>query len=244
MRSVAVIGAGPGGLVAARYLKSEGFEPVLFEQGARIGGQWSGDPGHSGVWPSLRTNTSRIMTAFSDLPHLPDSPTFPTNQAMGEYLERYAELFGLTPNVRLKTPVRELSRDANGGWIATSTDLVKFASAVFASTDPATTAPATTGKAAMNPLFPPEIVHQITEGTPANPTYACGWSVHPDGSVSHSGGFAGSNSFFVHTPSSLTWAILVNTHHFQSGMAEDLHKLSSEIAQNLPSSPAAQPSRR
>jgi hypothetical protein len=119
-RSVAVIGAGPGGLVAARYLKSEGFEPVLFEQGARIGGQWSGDPGHSGVWPSLRTNTSRIMTAFSDLPHLPGSPTFPTNQAMGEYLERYAELFGLTANVRLKTPVRELSRDANGGWIVTT----------------------------------------------------------------------------------------------------------------------------
>lgn len=112
-----MIGAGPGGLVAARYLKSEGLEPVIFEQGSRIGGQWSGDPGLSGVWPSMRTNTSRIMTAFSDLPHNPESPTYPTNQAMGEYLERYAELFGLTAKLRLNTPVRELSRAANGGWI-------------------------------------------------------------------------------------------------------------------------------
>ena len=110
-------GAGPGGLVAARYLRSEGLEPVIFEQGPRIGGQWSGNPGHSGVWPSMRTNTSRVMTAFSDLPHPSDSPTYPTNRAMGEYLERYADLFGLTAKVRLSTPVRELSRATDGGWI-------------------------------------------------------------------------------------------------------------------------------
>jgi dimethylaniline monooxygenase (N-oxide forming) len=116
MQKVAVIGAGPAGLVAARYIKSEGFEPVVFEQGSRIGGQWSADPGHSGVWPAMRTNTSRIMTAFSDLPHDAGSPTYPTNEAMGEYLERYAEMFDLTRRIRLKTPVRELRRDADG-WI-------------------------------------------------------------------------------------------------------------------------------
>ena len=33
MQKVLVIGAGPAGLVMARYLKSEGFEPALFEQG-------------------------------------------------------------------------------------------------------------------------------------------------------------------------------------------------------------------
>lgn len=117
MRNVAVIGAGPGGLVAARYLKSEGFNPVVYEQGARVGGQWSADPNHSGVWPAMRTNTSRIMTSFSDLPHYDGCPTYPTNEAMGEYLHRYAETFDLIPHIRLETPVRELRRDANGGWI-------------------------------------------------------------------------------------------------------------------------------
>jgi hypothetical protein len=117
MQNVAVIGAGPGGLAVARYLKSEGFEPVLFEQGERIGGQWSADPGHSGVWPAMRTNTSRIMTAFSDLPHDANSPTYPTNEAMGEYLQRYAEQFDLIRHIRFKTPVRELRREADRGWI-------------------------------------------------------------------------------------------------------------------------------
>lgn len=116
MRRVAVIGAGPGGIVAARYLKSEGLEPVVFEQGGSIGGQWSGEPDRSGVWPSMRTNTSRVMTAFSDLPHSAGTPTYPTNQAMGEYLQRYADLFNLAPLIRLNTPVRELSRDVSGEW--------------------------------------------------------------------------------------------------------------------------------
>jgi dimethylaniline monooxygenase (N-oxide forming) len=110
MRRVAVIGAGPGGIVAARYLLSEGLEPVLFEQGKRIGCQWSGEPQQSGVWPSMRTNTSRIMTAFSDLPHTPGTPTYPSNQMMADYLQRYADKFDITRRVRLNTSVCHLSR--------------------------------------------------------------------------------------------------------------------------------------
>ena len=48
-RSVAVIGAGPGGLVAARWLLSQGFEPTIFEQGPMLGGQWTGLD-----WPQRR----------------------------------------------------------------------------------------------------------------------------------------------------------------------------------------------
>ena len=114
MTEVAVIGAGPAGLAVARYLASEGFEPVLFERGATIGGQWSGDRGHSGVWPSMRTNTSRILTAFSDLPHPDRSPTYPTNQAMREYLHAYADRFALTSRLRLGTPVVALERAGDG----------------------------------------------------------------------------------------------------------------------------------
>ena len=65
--TVAVIGAGPGGLVTARWLLSQGFEPTIFEQGPELGGQWTGVPGRSGVWPAMHTNTSRVLTAFSDL---------------------------------------------------------------------------------------------------------------------------------------------------------------------------------
>ena len=113
--SVAVIGAGPGGLVAARWLLAMGFEPTIFEQGPMLGGQWTGLTGHSGVWPAMHTNSSRILTAFSDLEHQSDL-VYPSNRDVLDYLHRYAGMFGLTPRIRLRTRVERLSRDATG-WL-------------------------------------------------------------------------------------------------------------------------------
>lgn len=123
MSKVAVIGGGPAGIVAARYLKSEGFEPVLYEQGERLGGQWTGDPRYSGVWPAMRTNTSRVMTAFSDRRHDRETPVFPTNQMVCAYLQAYAEQFELLRHARLRTAVRGLSRNQRGdAWAILSED--------------------------------------------------------------------------------------------------------------------------
>jgi cation diffusion facilitator CzcD-associated flavoprotein CzcO len=117
MQNVAVIGAGPGGLVSARYLSQEGFSPVIFDQNPHLGGQWAAVPGTSGVWPAMRTNTSRIMTSFSDLPHPPGTATYPTNQQMRAYLENYAAKFDLISALRLDTQVEEIVRDESGpGW--------------------------------------------------------------------------------------------------------------------------------
>ncbi len=85
-----MIGAGPGGLVAARWLLSQGFEPTIFEQSPMLGGQWTGLDGISGIWPTMHTNTSRILTAFSDLEHESDA-VFPSNRDILTYLHRYAE---------------------------------------------------------------------------------------------------------------------------------------------------------
>ena len=101
-RTVAVIGAGPGGLVAARWLLSQGFEPTIFEQGPKLGGQWTGLVGRSGVWPAMHTNTSRIMTAFSDLENKSDL-VYPSNREIVDYLHRYADTFGLTSRIRFGT---------------------------------------------------------------------------------------------------------------------------------------------
>src|ERR1044072_7471603 len=113
--SVAVIGAGPGGLVAARWLLSQGFEPTIFEQSHTLGGQWSGMHGTSGIWPTMHTNTSRILTSFSDLE--PDNDlTFPSNRDILAYLHRYADMFGLPPRIRFGTRVDRLDR-CDGGYV-------------------------------------------------------------------------------------------------------------------------------
>lgn len=127
-----MIGAGPGGLVTARWLLSQGFEPTVFEQTESLGGQWTGQAGNSGVWPTMHTNTSRILTSFSDLEHDNDL-AFPSNRDMLAYLRRYAETFALTSRIRFGTRVDRLSRGADGWLVEHSGGTEAFARAVVAS---------------------------------------------------------------------------------------------------------------
>src|SRR6478752_7024340 len=112
---VAVIGAGPGGLVTARWLLAQGLEPTILEQAPVLGGQWAGLAGHSGMWPTMHTNTSRVMTAFSDLDH-DNRLVFPSSRDILDYLYRYADAFGLRSRIRTDTIVERLS-PARRGWL-------------------------------------------------------------------------------------------------------------------------------
>ncbi len=112
--NVAIIGAGPGGLVAARYLREHGFSCTIFEQSSDIGGQWNCRSEHSGIWPGMRTNTSRVLTRFSDLHHESGLATYPTNEEMLAYLKRYSGEFGVMQKVRLNTRVDHVERSADG----------------------------------------------------------------------------------------------------------------------------------
>lgn len=110
-----MIGAGPGGLAAARWLLAQGFEPTIFEKAPMLGGQWTGLPGLSGVWPAMHTNSSRTLTAFGDLEHDTEL-VYPPNREILAYLHRYAEKFGLTPRLLLGTRV-DLIRRHSHGWL-------------------------------------------------------------------------------------------------------------------------------
>jgi cation diffusion facilitator CzcD-associated flavoprotein CzcO len=111
---VAIIGAGPGGLVTARYLVQHGFKPVLFEQSNRLGGQWNQGAPHSGIWPAMLANTSRVTTQFSDLPLPSGAPMFLHNRDVLGYLKRYADLFGITRRIRLECRVDSVTRHRDG----------------------------------------------------------------------------------------------------------------------------------
>jgi cation diffusion facilitator CzcD-associated flavoprotein CzcO len=63
----------------------------------------------------MRTNTSRVLTQFSDLPHAPGLAVYPSNRQIGEYLLRYAAQFDLLAQIRLCTAVREV-RAVPGGY--------------------------------------------------------------------------------------------------------------------------------
>jgi hypothetical protein len=84
----------------------------VFEAGNDLGGQWRTSAAYSGVWPGMRTNTSRAMTAFSDFPAPADHALHPLAEQIHAYLRAYAEHFGVTSHIRFGTPVTQLEP----GW--------------------------------------------------------------------------------------------------------------------------------
>jgi cation diffusion facilitator CzcD-associated flavoprotein CzcO len=112
MARLAVIGAGPGGLVAAKEALQAGFDVTLFEASDDVGGQWHTTAPHSGIWPGMHTNTSRAMTAFSDFPAPADHPLHPAATQIHAYLRTYAAHFGITERIRFSTPARHVAP----GW--------------------------------------------------------------------------------------------------------------------------------
>ena len=116
-KRVAVIGAGAAGLASARWLLGAGFEIVVFERTAAVGGLWRGDTGIA--YPSLQTNTSKQKTAFSDLPFDAELPDFPVRDDVVAYLERYADVTGVRGAIRFGhdvQAVRPAIATTTGGW--------------------------------------------------------------------------------------------------------------------------------
>ncbi len=116
LNKLAIIGGGPSGLVALKWALDDGFDVTLFEQGNETGGQWAQTPGQSGVWDSLHTNSSKYLTAFSDLPFPEDTELYPSHAVVKQYLDDYRGNFGLSPYIKLNTTVNHLECLAGKGY--------------------------------------------------------------------------------------------------------------------------------
>ena len=124
-KRVAVIGAGTSGLVSLRCLLEAGLTPVCFERAAGVGGLWNFDEdlpdGGTVGYRSLRTNTSKLVTALSDFPIPDDWPDFPSRAQFLEYLRGYAEHFSLWPHIRFGVVVDAVRPAPDGaGWCVAS----------------------------------------------------------------------------------------------------------------------------
>ncbi|WP_295796842.1 NAD(P)-binding domain-containing protein [Mucilaginibacter sp.] len=121
LNKLAIIGGGPSGLAALKWALYDGFDVTLFEQGKETGGQWTQAPGLSGVWDSLHTNSSKYLTAFSDMPFPEDTELYPSHAVVKQYLDDYRENFGLLPCIKLNTTVNQLECLAGKGYKLTYT---------------------------------------------------------------------------------------------------------------------------
>lgn len=106
-KTVAVVGAGPAGLCAAKYMLSAGFDVTLYEAGSGVGGLWfyNNDSGLSSAYRTLHINTDKYITQFEDFPLAQTASVFPHHTEMRKYLEDYAAKFNLIERTLFKTKV-------------------------------------------------------------------------------------------------------------------------------------------
>jgi dimethylaniline monooxygenase (N-oxide forming) len=109
-RKVAIIGAGAGGLCAAKHLKQAGMDVTIYEMGSCIGGLWvyENDNGLSPAYKSLHVNSEAKVTAYKDFPFPDDSPLYPDHRQMVSYLEDYSKSFGLVELIRFRSKVNSV----------------------------------------------------------------------------------------------------------------------------------------
>lgn len=115
---VAVIGAGPAGLAAARACQKMGIAFEGFEQHSDVGGLWDIDNPHSTVYESAHLISSKRMTEFTEFPIAEEVADYPHHLEMGRYFRDFADHFGLQEHYRFKTRVERVER-ADDGWSVT-----------------------------------------------------------------------------------------------------------------------------
>lgn len=108
---IAIVGAGPVGISAARALKARNIPYDQYESADRIGGNW-----RDGVYKTAHIISSRKTTEFPDFPMPSTFPDFPSAAQMLEYIESYARHFHLYESIIFNTSVENVLPSANGKW--------------------------------------------------------------------------------------------------------------------------------
>ncbi|RAL52932.1 hypothetical protein DM860_007700 [Cuscuta australis] len=105
-----IVGAGPAGLAAAACLKARGVPSVVLERCNCIASLWQ-----LRTYDRLRLHLPRQFCELPMMPFPASYPTYPSKRLFVEYLELYAERFGVRP-VFNRTVVSAERDDEGGFW--------------------------------------------------------------------------------------------------------------------------------
>ncbi|KAF7842886.1 putative flavin-containing monooxygenase 1 [Senna tora] len=102
---VGIIGGGISGLLACKYLKSKGFDPIVFEAHTTIGGVWSK------VSSTTFLQSPKPIYSFSDYPWPSSSSECPSQLQVMEYVMGYAHHFNLLKHIKFNSLVQGIEYD-------------------------------------------------------------------------------------------------------------------------------------
>lgn len=120
--SVAIIGAGVGGLVTARMLTPAGFNVTIFESHDDLGGQWNYRNPNSGVWPTMRTNTADFATKTSEMKFREGTKIFPRNTEVLDMINDFVDEHDLRKLCRFGCTISGISKSENGYQVSWNGD--------------------------------------------------------------------------------------------------------------------------
>ena len=126
-QKVAVIGGGPAGMAACRYLDEFGHSPVVFEAGDESGGIWAPRPTNRVVYQGLVTNIPTMCMQSFDLDFPKGLNSYITGSELGDYLIRYTDHFNLRrfvhfgAEVKMVQPLKSAEEELvdKGAWKVT-----------------------------------------------------------------------------------------------------------------------------
>ena len=109
--SVAIVGAGFGGVATAVRLKERGQDDiVILERGDRIGGVW-----RANTYPGIACDVPSHLYSLSFAPNPDWTKRFSPGSEIRAYLQDVADRFGVTPHIRFNADVERAAFDEQSG---------------------------------------------------------------------------------------------------------------------------------
>lgn len=116
---IAIIGAGPSGLAAARNLQRLGVDWEGFELADDVGGLWHIDGPRSTMYESAHLISSRTTTEFREFPMRDTVADYPSHRELHGYFRDFADHFDLRAGFRFGTEVTRVEPAGDGRWAVT-----------------------------------------------------------------------------------------------------------------------------